>query len=150
MAKKEAIENITASHPRIKTHAYYDAKAKFPQDLSPLLPPDGVRRWWERIRVRTVPVNFQFVALASGPTNLDVDIEMADGAKERAPQAAIANEHPKVSRICFTFLIFPTLFKTSSKAVCKGCQLGRGGDIFIARRAERGEQIVVFARFVLI
>ena len=146
--EKDDIENITASHPDIKTHEYYDPKARFPHLLH-FLPQEGKSRWWERIR--TVPLESQLVALASGPAKRDLNIEMADGAEEPAPQAAIANAsaRPKVSRICFAFSNSITLLKAHSKAVCKGCQPGSGGDRFIARGAKRGEQISLFDRFVL-
>jgi hypothetical protein len=40
------LSEIGRNHHLIRKHKYYDPRAKFPEDISGLLPPNG-DRWWE-------------------------------------------------------------------------------------------------------
>jgi hypothetical protein len=49
--KNEDFGNITASHPGLKNHKYYNPNAEFPADISNMLPPMA-DRWWESLGMR--------------------------------------------------------------------------------------------------
>jgi hypothetical protein len=40
---------ISEDHPGIRRHIFYDSNARFPNDLSHLLPENAGERWWERL-----------------------------------------------------------------------------------------------------
>ena len=46
--RDEDLGRISRSHSDREQHAFYNAKAEFPLDISDLLPPSA-DRWWERL-----------------------------------------------------------------------------------------------------
>ena len=48
LERDEDLGSITRQHPDQDLHTFYDANAKFPDDLSNLLP-SSADRWWERL-----------------------------------------------------------------------------------------------------
>jgi hypothetical protein len=46
LERNEDLGRISRSHPDRHEHSFYDAEAKFPSDISDLLPPNA-DRWWE-------------------------------------------------------------------------------------------------------
>ena len=50
------LAEITRTHPRLNRHSYYQPGAKFPQDISDLLPSED--RWWEILGESLLTVSF--------------------------------------------------------------------------------------------
>jgi hypothetical protein len=77
--QNEDLGSITRSHPDLKVHSFYDETAKFPADISHMLPPIA-DRWWEQLGM------YQLLIFSRCPAYYFFNEKAKDARREHAAQ----------------------------------------------------------------